>query len=58
MINIKRERLNEKNFFDLMLCTRIEVSTCMLVHLVSFVNVDFLEYSCITLNATLCLKGL
>ncbi len=43
MINVKRERLNEKNFFDLMLWTRIEVSTCMLVHLVSFVNVDFLN---------------
>ncbi len=58
MINVKRERQNEKNFFDLMLWTRIEVSTCMLVHLVSFVNVDFLECSCITLNVTLRLKGL
>ncbi len=58
MINVKRERLNDKNFIDLVLRTRIEVSTCILVHLVSLVNVDFLEYSCITLNSILCLKGL
>ena len=42
MINVKRERLNEKNSIDVELRARIKVSTCILVHLVSFVNVDCL----------------